>query len=157
MIEVTSFFFPQAWNFYIFTCSTPLHIFLIAFKEPKTHSTPLIFIDSAALIQLGHRDTRWGETDVSGQNPATSTAKYFTWRTVKDRRTENKTVGFSVKAMVWGKDGSKGECWQASRLVKEEDPGRYGCRPKSICTSRCLRRWNLADRRTCSSIFFFSE
>lgn len=47
---------------------------------------------------------------MSRQNPATSTARCFTWRMVKDRRSENKIVGFSVKAMVWGKDESKGEC-----------------------------------------------
>lgn len=89
---------------------TKVSIFFFFLLHLQTHNTPLIFIDTAVVIQVGHRDIKWGETDMSRQNPATSTARYFTWRMVKDRRSENKIVGFSVKAMVWGKDESKGEC-----------------------------------------------
>lgn len=39
------------------------------------------------------------------------------------------------KGSSGGRAKSEGECWQESSLVKEEVPGRYGCRPKSICTS----------------------
>lgn len=94
-------------------------------------------MDTAVLTLRGRGDRREGETDVSRQRPATCIRCQVLPMEDSQRQAqskENNTIG-PVQRLQRGEGGDVVECWQGSSLVKEEVPGRYGCRPKSICMS----------------------
>lgn len=103
-------------------------------------------MDTAILTLRGREDRREGETDVSRQKPAIYIRCQVLPMEDSQRQAQRKQHHrpFAEAEAVLGGDkcwwgggraNREGECWQESSLVKEEVPGRYGCRPKSICMS----------------------